>query len=261
MKSSANKLGVFISKEFTENLRTKRVLVLACVYTFLAITSVLLARFSAELMTALLANDPSGLVIQMPDPVWVDSYAQLFSNLSEMGNIAVIMLFIGIVLREKNTGTIDMMFSKGLSPTVFVLAKFAVAVAIVLLLLFISIFVAYGYTFVLFEYAGHIGNVLMGGLVFGSFVVMLLAIVMFWSTVANSTAISAVLGIVSYFAIIFLNLIPVVGRFMPAHLAGHGAMLAMGEVPEHIGIQIGVALVIAALALVASIHILRNRDA
>ena len=261
MKSSASRYWSFVSKEVMENIRTKRLLVLACIFILLTIFGTLMGRFSSEILAALMAADnATQIVIQMPDPVWTDSYAQVYSGLTEMGMIGVIMLFMGIILREKSSGTIDLIFAKGLSPVSFVLAKFTVAAISLLLVLLISILIAYGYTYVLFEYAGQIGNVLMGAVSFGIFLLMMLAIIIMWSAIANSTAISAVLGLVSYFIIMFLGFIPVVGRFMPNNLLSHTVVLSAGGSYDNIMIHRIVAIVVIFLTLTIAVHVLKIRE-
>ncbi|MCL2527800.1 MAG: ABC transporter permease [Defluviitaleaceae bacterium] len=260
MKLSVNKWRVFAAKEFVENLRTKKLLVLICVFVFLALLSVVTARFMVEIFTAVLGAGDSPITIVIPDPVWSDSYAQLYSNLTEMGMIAFIMLFMGAILREKSTGTIDLMQAKGLTPAIFVLSKFMVAAAIAVFALLIAVFVTYVYTLILFEYGGNIGNVLLGAVPFGVFMLMMLAITLMWSAIAKSTAICAVLGLVSYFILIPIGMIPRIGQYMPGELLGHGVFLSTGAGTENMWVHILIAGFIMVAALIITINVLRKRE-
>jgi len=261
MKSSVNKFIVFAAKEFTENLRTKKLLVLVCVFVFIAMLSVLTARFMVEIFTALLSAEGSAISIEVPPPVWTDSYAQLYNNLTEMGIIAFVMLFMGVILREKSTGTIDLIQAKGLSPTILVLAKFSVAAVISLGALLIAVLVAYVYTLVLFEYGGNIGHVLFGAIPFGVFLLMMLALTMMWSAIVRSTAICAVLGLGSFFIFMPLSMIPGIGRFMPGELLGHGGLLSAGAGgAQDFGAHALAAVLVMILALLAAIIALRRRE-
>jgi len=261
MKLSVNKCSTFAIKEITESIRTKRLFVLACVFIFLSIMGVLMARFSGEIIELLMSADGgTGMTITMPDPVWSDSYAQFYSGLTEMGMIALIMLYMGAILREKRTGTIDLMITKGLTPTIFVAAKFAVAAMTTLTVLLVSVSVTYVYTLVLFEYAGQIGNVLFGALPFGVYMLMMLAMTMMWSAIAKSTAVCAVLGLATLFGFSLLNFIPVVGRFMPAQLLGHGVHLSTGAGTDYLWIQTAIALVFAGVALGVAVLVLKRRE-
>jgi len=263
--AASNKVGnrwaAFAAKEIMESLRTKRILVIFCVFVISAIMGVVLARFIGELMAALLSADGGApFTIEVPPPVWQDSYAQVFSSLTEIGVIAVIMLFMGSILREKTTGTIDLMMAKGLTTTVFVLVKFAVGAVIIMLALYTAVFVAFGYTFVLFEYAGNIGDVLFGATAFGVFALMILAVTLLWSAVAKSTAISAVLGLGSFFVISLLSVVPVIGRFMPGGLGSYSVSLAVGGGQERLLPQMAVAAVISAVCLWGAMMVLRKRE-
>jgi len=261
MKQSVNNWACFAAKELTESLRTKRLLVLVCVFISLAILSVLTARFIVEILAALMSADGgSTIVIEAPPPVWSDSYAQLYSSLTEMGIIALIMLHMGVILREKRTGTIDLMMAKGLTSGIFVLAKYAVAAVIMLLTLFVAVFVTFGYTLVLFEYAGRISDVLLGAVSFGVFLLMMLAITFLWSAVANSTAVSAVLGLCSFFVIMLLGSIPVVERFSPSGLISYGVALSAGGDQERLVIYIVVAMAVAAVSLWLAVRVLKRRE-
>jgi len=261
MKQSVNNFTAFTAKELTESLRTKRVLVLVCVFISLALLSVLTARFIGEILAALMSADGgSPFIIEVPPPVWSDSYAQLYSSLTEMGIIALIMLHMSIILREKRTGTIDLMMAKGLTPGVFVLSKYAVAAITILLTLLIAVFVTFGYTLVLFEYAGHFGNALLGAVSFGVFLLMMLAITFLWSAVANSTAVSAVLGLCSFFVLMLLGSLPVIGRFVPTGLVSYGVALAVGGGQERMGIYIVVATAIATVSLWLAVRVLKKRE-
>jgi len=261
MKLSVNSGRAFATKEITESIRTKRLFVLAIVFIFLAIMGVIMARFAGEILEALISADgATGMTITMPPPVWSDSYAQLYSGLTEIGMISLIMLYMGAILREKRTGTIDLMMAKGLTPAAFVGAKFAVAVLTALAVLFVSVMVTYVYTLLLFEYAGQIGNVLFGALPFGVYMLMILATTMMWSAIAKSTAVSAVLGLVTLFSFTLLNFIPRFGGFMPARLLGHGVALSTGVGTNYLGIQIAVAMVFACLAFAVTVMVLKRRE-
>ena len=260
MKSLANS-SAFTAKEIMENMRTKKLLVLLCVFIFLAILSALTARFMGEIMAAVMsAEGATEMIIVLPDAVWTDSYAQLYSNLTQIGIIALIMLYMGSILREKSSGTVDLMMAKGLTPAAFVFSKFAVAAAITLLSLLVAVLVTYVYTLVLFEYGGQIGNVLFGAVPFAVFLLTMLAITMMWSAIAKSTATSAVLGLCSFFAMMLFDFVPWLGRFMPGTLLGHGVVMSAGVTPEGVVVQIVVALMIMVLALWVAVVALKRRE-
>ena len=243
----------FLGKEFMESIRTKKLLVLICVFFFFAITSPLLTRYMGEFFALLIPSyDEMGqlLVAAMGEMTWVDSYAQLYGNLGQMGALTILLLFMGIVLRERSTGTADLVFTKGLQPSVFVLAKFTVSGVITLAVTLVSILISYVYTLLLFEYGGNLGHVLAGGLVFGVFLLMMLAVIILCSSLAKSTAVSAVFGLSAFVFFGFITIIPRLGQFSPgALMAAYPLDVTFGSIPEGIGINIIVAIAITVLAL------------
>ena len=254
----------FLGKELMENLRTKRLLVMVCVFLFFAISSPLLTRYMGEFFAMLLPGEDEmsqALVAAMGDPTWMDSYVQLYGNLSQIGALTVLLLFMGIILREKRSGSADLVFTKGLSPFTFVMAKFTMAGLMTLAVTLVSVVVGYVYTLLLFDYGGNIGNVLLGGLAFGIFLLMMLAITILCSAFAKSTAVSAVLGLAAFFFFIFISAIPRIGRFSPGNLlAGIPIDITLGNSPDGFAISVIVAAVITAIALWAAARITATRQ-
>jgi len=250
---------VFLVKEFMENLRTKRLLVLACVFLFFAMTSPLLTRYMGEFFAMIMpAGDEMGaaVIAAMGTPTWEDSYIQLYGNLGQIGALTVLLLFMGSILREKRSGSADLVFTKGLGPTAFVLAKFTAAGALTLAMTLVSTLVGYIYTLILFEYGGSIGNVLLGGLAFGIFLMMMLAIVLLCSALAKSTAISAVLGLAAFVFFGFTSVIPRIGRLSPGNLmASSPISLTLGEFPDGFVIMLIITTAITILSLLAAAKI------
>ena len=255
---------VFLQKEMTENLRTKKVLALACVFLFFAFSSPLLARFMQEFMAWAMAGEAGveveALLAMIPPPVWVDSYAQFYGNMSQIGAITIVLLFMSTVLREKRSGTADLVFSKGLSAASFILAKFTLASALAVICLIVSVLVAYLYTYILFEYAGQMLHVLMGGLAYGLFLLMVLSVVILCSAIAKSTALSAVLGFFSFIFLLLINSIPRVGRFFPGNLASRNLEITMGTYYGELVINIIAAIAVITLSLGLSVYIVKRQE-
>ncbi|MCL2363333.1 MAG: ABC transporter permease [Defluviitaleaceae bacterium] len=252
---------VLLEKELRENLRTKKLLVLACVFVSFAILSPMMARFMGEFFEFLLpAGEAEAFMAIFPDPEWHDAYTQFYSNMAQVGAIVTVILFMGLIHREKSSGTIDLLFCKGVTPVSFVLSKFTVAVSVTLLALLAAIFVNFGYTLYLFEEAGQIGYVLLGAAAYGIFLILVIAWVILASTIAKSTATAAVLGFVGYMLMLLLSSLPTVGRFLPGGLAGNNTALSMGYIYDDFAMQVGVAVVLAVLCLWLAVWRLKQQE-
>ncbi|MCL2401526.1 MAG: ABC transporter permease [Oscillospiraceae bacterium] len=253
---------VFLRKELQENLRTKRFFVLMCVFLFFAFSSPLLARYAREL-TGWLVSEEQGLDLILgliPPPTWVDSYSQFYSNLSQTGAITVVLIFMSIVLREKRGGTVDLVFCKGLCRTSFIMAKFTVAAIVIFISLLAAVLICYVYTLILFEYAGSLGNVFLGALAYGVFLWLTLSLVILGSTIAKSTAISAVIGFFGFLLVVLLNSLPRIGRMMPGNLMSRNVELTIGTYYDEFAANLVIAVIAIVVFLALSINILKRQE-
>ncbi|MCL2204560.1 MAG: ABC transporter permease [Defluviitaleaceae bacterium] len=256
-----NHFLVLLEKEAREILRTKKLLVLVCVFLFFAFISPLLARFMGEFFEFLLpAAEAEQFMALFPAPTWIDSYVQFYSNATQMGTIVIILLFMGLILREKRSGTADLVFCKGVSPASFVLAKFTVAGIAALLCLLVAILINYGYTVFLFGEGGALGHVMAGAGAYGLFVLLILAWVILASTLAKSTGISAVLGFMGFMGLLALSAIPRLGRFVPGGLMTQNIPLTLGNFYPDFAAHLGVAAGLTAMFLVLAVWILKRQE-
>jgi len=256
-----NSFFVFAQKEVVEILRTKRLFVLACVFLFFAFASPMLARFMMEFLVMLMPADEMAMFIEIPPPAWQDSYMQFYGNMSQIGVITVILLFMGIVLDEQRKGTAALMMMKGLTHTGFIMAKFAVISISAFVVLLISGLIAHLYTIILFGEAADIGRMLLGMLVFMPSVLFMLAVQIFFSTVAKSTAMSAIFGFLALMFVGILPTIPRIGEFTPGVLMFAWPLeVTLGIYNVNLWLAMGIAVALTTLFLVLSINILRKKE-
>jgi len=258
-----SKYFTFLGKEFTENIRTKRVLVLTCVYLFFAITAPLLTRYMAEFLGLFIpAGDESMevMIAVMGNPQWFESYAQFYSNLSQLGIFAVMFMYMNTIRKEISSGTASLMFSKGLGHAQFVMAKFSMAAVLLFIITLAATLVAYVYTFLLFEEAGAFGDVLLGNLVFAAASLMILGVVMFFSSIAKSSGSAAGMIVGVYFAMVFAQFLPTVGRFIPINLFMSPIAISMGDMPPDLLANLLIACGVLVVALFGAIKMLKRAE-
>ena len=255
-----NQYLVFLEKEWVENIRTKKFLVMACVFLFFAFTSPLLARYMAEFLGMLLTGEEALILAFIPESTWVDSYSQFYGNMAQVGIIVIIFMYMGLVLREKRNGTADLVFCKGVSPLPFILSKFTVSAVVALICLLAAILVNYGYTVFLFEEGGNIGHVLAGAGAYGVFLLLLISWTLLASTLAKSTAGSAAYSFLGFFGLLTVSAIPRIGKYLPGGLMSRNLELTVGnfypEFTAHIGIAIGTTVLFLALA----VYVLKKQE-
>lgn len=258
-----NNFTPFLRKELIENIRTKRLLVIGCVFLFFAIGSALLARYMGEFMALIMpAGDDLGqaIVSAMGEPTWIDSYLQLYSNLGQMGVFAILFMYMGTIQREVRSGTASLMFSKGLGVGSFVLAKFTVAGVVVTLVTVLSIAITYVYTLLLFGEGGSFGHVMLGSLIFALGCLTILALVMLCSALGKSSAASGGLSVGAYFLLALTSAIPRVSRFTPFALLSRPVEMSMGYISPDLWVNIALGVVVIGLSLALAARRLRKAE-
>ena len=116
-----NAFWAFTKKEFLEYWRTYKIVILGVVFLLFGMMNPVLAKFTPEIIKA------AGVEINMPDPTAMDSWAQFFKNVGQMGMLVVIIVFSGIMANELTKGTLITILTKGLTRRTVILSKFLVS--------------------------------------------------------------------------------------------------------------------------------------
>ncbi len=119
--------GPVLRKEFVEFFRTWRVWVVGGAFTLFGLVDPVVARFTNQLLASALGDG----TIELPDPTYLDAWAQWSRDLTQLLLIVVLVVAAGTVAGEVNSGTLIMPLTKPVSRAGFVLAKFTALVGLV----------------------------------------------------------------------------------------------------------------------------------
>ena len=136
----------FVKKEFTENMKNYRFLILFAVFLIFGIMSAFLAKFTPEILSALAAD-----MEMTSKPVALDAWKQFYKNISGVGFSAFIILYGSCLSNEYSKGTLVLMVTKGLPRKAVILAKYTVAAILMTISYWIGYAATYGYTVFLWE--------------------------------------------------------------------------------------------------------------
>lgn len=212
----------FVKKEILEIFKTPKIFVLPAIFLFFGMASALTARYMNELIAAM-----SDLDIKMPEPVYVDAYAQLFKNLSFMGIVVMILTFMGMVVDEKVKGSAILVLTKCVSRTQFILSKLTAAVLLYTFSYLLGVLGCVYYTYVLFPRFSH--DYLITALVlFWVYGLFFIATTTLASTISKSHTMAAVAGFLSYAVVTAWAALPDIGRYSPGSLPALGLGLLSG---------------------------------
>jgi len=220
-------LGSMLRKELLEQWRTRRLLVVAVVFTALGIGSPLLARYTPELVKALAGEQ---LQIVVPPPTAADSVSQFLKNLGQAGVLTAILLAMGSVAVEKERGTAALLLTKPVSRAAFLLAKLLAISATLLVGLLLAAIAGYYYTSILFDPLPPFGWAAMAGLLLLSLIAYA-SLTFMGSAMTRSSLAAAAIGIGALILLAVISALPTIGPFTPGGLGAPGAALAVGEEP------------------------------
>lgn len=112
----------FLMKEIVETTRTWRLPVVGGVALLFALSGPMMAQLTPQLLESLQSSQP-GVVIKVPDPTWVDAYAQWIKSLTQIVSFVTIIAASGSVAGEVASGTANLVLTKPVSRGAFVAAK------------------------------------------------------------------------------------------------------------------------------------------
>ena len=144
-----NGFGAFLSKEFVQTLRSSRLWIILGVFLILGLMNAPLAKFTPQIL-ALSGMGDLAESMGMADPVALDAWGQFFSNMGQMGILAILLVCGGTLSGEKSKGTLILPLTKGLGRTGVILIKFLVISLLWTVALLVATISSWAYTIILF---------------------------------------------------------------------------------------------------------------
>ena len=213
----------FVKKEFMENIRTFKLMILFIVFFIYGMISPLLAKLMPEIMRSV---DMQGLTMVIPDPVIMDAYAQFYKNVSQTGLLVLVLIFGGMLTNEISRGTLVNVLTKGLSRKNVIFAKFTVAVMLWTASLLIAFVTDLGYTVYLFP-DETVYNAIPALLALWLFGIFLIALIIFSSTLVRGGFACLMVVMLVVVALFMIDIIPGTEAYNPILLAsGNVQMMA-----------------------------------
>jgi ABC-2 type transport system permease protein len=213
-------------KEWTESLRSYRLLIVVVVLIFFGLTSPLQTKLLPQVLSAAL---PPGTDISsiMPTPTVSDAIAQYIKNMSQFDLILALLLGMGAVAQEKDKGTAAMMLVKPLPRGSFLGAKFLGLAAVFAIAIAIAGIGSYYYTGLLFESMQILPWLVLNLFLF-VYVLVILAITLFCSTITKSQAAAGGMAVGIIVIGFILGIIRNFGKYLPGELNSWSARLMHG---------------------------------
>lgn len=252
--------GMFFKKELMENVRTHRLFVMFIIFLIFGFMSPLFAKITPMLLTSLSGNEEIISSLQIPEPTALDSYAQFFKNIGQMGMLAMLLIFSGMLSKEIQKGTLIPVLTRGLPRSSVILAKFTASSLIWTVCYLLSFGVVYVYTIFLFPSMNlyHLVFAVFAGWMFGIFLLSLFL----WMSCAMKGSYGGMLGTMLVLAaLLFLQMIPDIQKFNPMLLISDNvAMLQPGYPMGHAYMAMGISVVAMVIFMFFAITLFKRKQ-
>lgn len=248
---------VFFKKEWLEQWRTKRTLIVLIVFFIIGLMGPLMALITPEILKSVATE---GMVITLPEPSASDSYAQFFNNMGQMGLILFLLLFSTSLTKEYEQGTLLNLLTKGLTKQTALLAKYAIVFVLWSIGYLVAVAGHLFYTAYYFETAAlvHVSLSLMMMWLFG--VLLLTLLVTFGACFKQAYA--SLIGVGLFFGLLLVvGVFPVIDKYNPLHLATAGVDLILGNSTaiKREGIFV-VTLLVMSASVVSGLQMIKRRS-
>jgi len=185
---------VLVRKEWLEQWRTHKILILAIVFLFVAVTSPILAKLTPELLKTL---SVPGMSLKLPEPTYNDALDQFIKNVSQIALLVIVFVVAGAVSDEKNKKTLEIVLTKPISRKSFILSKFGAYFVSITALFVAAALVFYFYTVSIFASFSLVNFAIMSANVC-LYILMIVSITIFASTLVRSSVAAGGIGFVSF---------------------------------------------------------------
>lgn len=231
-------------------------IVILIVLLLFGMTSPLMAKLTPEIIKMAGA----GIDIRIPTPTFLDAYAQFFKNIGQMALIVLILVFSGGVVTETSKGTAQMMLTKRLSRSGFILSKFCCYSLVWTISYAAAAGLCIAYTVFLFP-DGRPQNLFLSLACMWIYGLLIIAASVFSSVLFNNYALAATGGFCLWILLGLLSSIPWLKDYAPCALGSMNTALISGSLTlSAVRIPILTGLAAAALLLIGACLIFRNRE-
>ena len=247
----------FLKKEWTQHLRTSKILSIGLIFIFLGILGPATAKATPAIMEMLSSTQNSSISITVGEVTALDSWVQFFKNIP-MGLIAFILIESSIFTKEYQSGTLVLALTKGLDRYKVVLAK-------TLMMIFLwttGYFACFGltYAYSAFYWDNSVAeNLTFSVVILWIFGLFAIALTVLFSTLTK-TNISVLIGTGGViFAMYLVGMFPKIDKFMPTMLMDGNSLIYGLKDSGDYNTAIAITVIAIIVCLVASIPIFNKK--
>ncbi len=217
-------LIAFIKKEFTEQLRSGRLMILGLLFVLFGIMNPAIAKITPWLLETMAESlAESGMIVTDVKVSAMDSWVQFYKNIP-MGLIAFVLLESSIFTKEYSIGTLVLSLTKGLERCKVVISKTVVLIVLWSSCYWMCFGITYGYNAYFWDNSVA-QNLIFSVVCWWLFSVMVVALMVWFSVLVQSNT-GVLLGtggvvLTSY----LIGLVPKCSKYLPTFLTDGNSLI------------------------------------
>ncbi len=220
-----NLLFPLLKNELAEQLRSGKLIVLVFVFLFFGLVSPVTAMFMPDIISSISKSQNISIVV--PEPTWLDAVTQYVKNLSQMISFVLIIVYMGIIAREKENGILVFLLVKPVKRSSYIFSKY-ISVTIAAVLGMSASFAACSfYTYLFFDGFLLTNFVYLNLLIFLN-IISTLFMVVFFSSLFKSQILAGVMSFVAYLVFSIGSQLKELSEFLPSGLLIQGNNAVLG---------------------------------
>lgn len=249
----------FFKKEWVEQIRSGRLLILIFIFTLFGIMNPAIAKLTPWMMELMEDSlEETGLIVSEIEVDALTSWTQFFKNIP-MGLIAFVIIFSNIFTKEYQSGSLILVLTKGFSRYKVIFTK----AAMMILLWTGGYWICYGITFgynAFFWDNSIVKNFLFAAGCWWIFGIMVIGLVVLFSVlVSTNTGVLAGTGSVTL--IFYLaGMFPKLSTYMPTKLMETASLLTGVVETGDYHNALGVAIILALICIFVSIPFINGKN-
>lgn len=249
----------FFRKEWTEQARSGRLIILGALFVLFGVMNPAIAKFTPLLLESMADSlAASGMTISNVAITALDSWTQFYKNMP-MALIAVILLESGMFAREYASGTLVLALTKGLKRVSAVAAKAMTLMAVWTAGYWLCFGITYGYNAYFWDnaVARNIGFAALCWWLFGLLIAALTVMLM---VVGRSGTVALGGDLAAVAAMYAAGFLPGADKYLPLRLM-EGTKLLLGAIqPADCAAALGVTAAAIPACLAASVAIFNRKQ-
>ena len=251
-------LFAFIKKEWLEQIRSSRLVILGIVFVLFGIMNPAIAKLTPWIFEVMAESlEESGMIVTTVEVDAMTSWVQFFKNVP-MALIVFVLMESNIFTKEYQSGTLVLALTKGLHRYKVVLSKAAVLVIMWTGLYWMHAGITYVYNDYFWDNS-IVENLLVSVIHWWIFGLWIIALQVFFSTIVSANT-GVLVGIGAVVAVSYIiGLFPKADKYMPTFLMdGNSLIYGVKEIGDY-KMAVMITLVTGFICMITSIPLLNKK--